>query len=104
MIKPTGIYESARHRGLKRLVEVDNGRQIRRDLLDRIRKILAALIAAPAPLERGGLVRPRQAEDMLGQIGEDQVGGDRRHLIEPGLAKLPLDIVFLGKTKAAVGL
>src|SRR5579875_1696011 len=50
------------------------------------------------------LIRPRQAEHVLGDIGEDEVGGDRRHRIEPGLAEFALDVEFLGKAEAAVGL
>ena len=38
---------------------------------------------------------------MLGQIRQDHVGGDRRHLIEPRLAELALHIVLLGETEAA---
>ncbi len=38
---------SVRHRGLKRLIENDDDREIRRDLVRRVRNILAALIAAP---------------------------------------------------------
>src|SRR6185295_4929113 len=40
-------------------------------------------------------VRPRQAEHMFGQIREDHVGRDRRHLIEPRFTELALDIVLL---------
>jgi proteic killer suppression protein len=32
---------------LKRLIEDDDGREIRRDLVNRVRRILTALIAAP---------------------------------------------------------
>lgn len=39
---------SIRHRGLRRLIEDDDGRGIRSDQLNRIRNILTALIAAPA--------------------------------------------------------
>lgn len=35
-----------RHKGLRRLIEVDDGRGIRHDLLGRVRNILTALIAA----------------------------------------------------------
>src|ERR1043166_3759467 len=49
-------------------------------------------------------VRARQAEHMLGQIGKDQVGRDRRHLVEPGLAELALDIELLGKAETPMGL
>jgi hypothetical protein len=38
---------SVKHRGLRRLIEDDDGRGIRQDLLDRVRKILAVLIVAP---------------------------------------------------------
>ena len=38
---------------------------------------------------------------MLGHEGQDEVGRDRRHLIEPGFTELALDVVFLGKRKAA---
>ena len=38
---------SIRHRGLKRFVEDDDDRGIRRDLVNRVRNILAALITAP---------------------------------------------------------
>ena len=38
---------SVRHRGLKRLIEDDDGREIRGDLVRRVRNILAALVAAP---------------------------------------------------------
>jgi proteic killer suppression protein len=38
---------SVRHRGLKRLLEDDDDREIRRDLARRVRNILAALVAAP---------------------------------------------------------
>ncbi|RNJ51641.1 type II toxin-antitoxin system RelE/ParE family toxin [Methylocystis hirsuta] len=38
---------SARHRGLKRFIEDDGDREIRRDLVNRVRRILTVLIAAP---------------------------------------------------------
>lgn len=38
---------SVRHRGLKRFIEDDDDREIRRDLVNRVRRILTALIAAP---------------------------------------------------------
>lgn len=37
---------SVRHRGLKRLIEDDDEREIRRDLVRRVRNVLAALISA----------------------------------------------------------
>jgi hypothetical protein len=41
---------------------------------------------------------------VLAQIGEDEVGGDRRRLIDAGLAPLALHIVFLGEAEPAVRL
>jgi proteic killer suppression protein len=38
---------SVRHRGLRRFLEDNDDRGIRRDLVDRVRKILAVLIVAP---------------------------------------------------------
>ena len=49
-------------------------------------------------------IRPRHAEHVLGEIAQDEVGRDRRHLVEAGLAELALDVVFLGEAEAAVGL
>lgn len=40
------IIRSVRHRGLRRLIEDNDTRGIRTDLVDRVRKILAVLIAA----------------------------------------------------------
>lgn len=37
---------SIRHKGLRRLIEENDGRGIRPDLLDRVRKILTAVFAA----------------------------------------------------------
>ena len=37
---------SVRHRGLRRLIEEDNPRFLRQNLVDRVRKILTALILA----------------------------------------------------------
>ena len=48
--------------------------------------------------------RTRQLEQMLGHIAHNQVGGDRRHLVQAGFAELALDVVFVGETEAAVGL
>jgi hypothetical protein len=41
------IVRSVRHRGLLRLIEDDDSRELRNDLVRRLRNILAALIAAP---------------------------------------------------------
>ena len=40
------IIRSVRHRGLRRFLEADDHRGVRRDLVNRMRNILAALIAA----------------------------------------------------------
>ena len=40
------LVRSVRHRGLRRLIEDDNPRLLRHDLVDRVRKILTALILA----------------------------------------------------------
>ena len=40
------IVRSVRHRGLRRLIENDNPRFLRRSLVDRVRKILTVLILA----------------------------------------------------------
>jgi toxin HigB-1 len=37
---------STRHRGLKRLIEDDDPRQLRRDLINKVRRILTALLSA----------------------------------------------------------
>src|SRR5215210_7639586 len=47
---------------------------------------------------------PRQSEDMLGDVGEDEVRGDGRDLEEPRLAELPLDVVLGVEAVAAEGL
>ena len=38
---------SVEHRGLKRLIEDDDSRELRRDLVARIRRVLTALVLAP---------------------------------------------------------
>ncbi len=50
------------------------------------------------------LERARQVEHVLGDVGQDEVGRDRGHLIQPRLAKFALDIVFTRKTEAAMEL
>ena len=64
------IIRSVRHRGLRRLIENDNPRLLRHDLVDRVRKILTVLILA---------------EDLDGFIADAPLGwrahrlsGDRR--------------------------
>src|SRR5690348_12234046 len=41
---------------------------------------------------------------MLGQIGQDQVGGDRRNLIQARFTELSLNVIFRCETKSSVGL
>ena len=48
-------FRSIEHRGLLRLIEDDDSRELRNDLVRRLRNILAALIAAP---DVGGVVGP----------------------------------------------
>src|SRR6266700_5147311 len=48
--------------------------------------------------------RPRQAEYMLGDIGQDQVRRDRGNLIQSGLTELALNVVVSGQAVAAIGL
>jgi hypothetical protein len=64
----------------------------------------ARSVAREARPGDSGSIRPWQAEDVLGEIAQDEVGRDRRHLVEPGLAELALDVVFLGEAEAAMGL
>ena len=49
-----------------------------------------------------GSVAARHAEDVLADVGKDEVRGDRCDLVEPGLAELALDVVLLGEAEAAV--
>ncbi len=45
----------------------------------------------------------RHAEHVLADIGEDQIGRDRRGLVEASLAPFALDVVFLREGKPAIG-
>jgi proteic killer suppression protein len=40
-------FRSISHRGLRRLIEDDDTREVRRDLVARIRRVLTALVLAP---------------------------------------------------------
>ncbi len=42
------IIRSISHRGLKRLIEDDDGREVRADLVKRIRRVVTALVLAPS--------------------------------------------------------
>lgn len=59
---------SVKHRGLRRLIEDNDGRGIRQDLLNRVRNILTVLILTPS------------MEDVRGPPGwrVHQLTGDRR--------------------------
>jgi len=68
------MIESFRHKGLKRLFEGDDRRQLRPDLVERIRIILAALDAANAvdAIEQAELPASspqRRLEGLLGCYG-----------------------------------
>src|SRR5467141_4730872 len=49
-------------------------------------------------------IRARKVQHVLGEIAEDEVGRDRRDLVQPRLAELALDVVLLGEAESAVGL
>src|SRR3954467_11755775 len=57
-----------------------------------------------AALMNARLERARQPEDVLGEVGEDEVGGDRRDEVQPCLAELALDVVLGGEAEAPVRL
>src|SRR5438876_924220 len=48
--------------------------------------------------------RSRHSEHVLGDVGENQVGRNRRHLVKARLAEFALHVVLRGETEAAVGL
>ena len=48
--------------------------------------------------------RARQAEHVLREVREDQVGRDRGDEVEAGLAEFALDVVLGGEAEAAEGL
>src|SRR5712691_7578257 len=45
-----------------------------------------------------------QAQHVLGEVAQHEVGRDRRDLVQARLAELALDVVLLGEAEAAVGL
>src|SRR5580704_19094664 len=51
-----------------------------------------------------GSERAWKSEHMFGDVGEDQIRRDRRHLIETRLAELALDVVFAGETESPMRL
>jgi hypothetical protein len=54
--------------------------------------------------ERSLLVRPGQAEDVLGEVIQHHLLRDRGDLEQPGLAPVALDVILLRVAVAAVGL
>src|SRR3954462_1908403 len=71
----------------------------------------AAAVAAARSRSRRRMVRSSspseaagQAEHVLGDVAEDQVGADRHHLVQPRLPELALDVVLVGEAVAAVEL
>ena len=66
----------------------------------------APTLPSPASRERGILssIATRQAEDVLGDVGQDQVGADRGHLVEARFTVFAFDVVFLGEAEASMGL
>src|SRR6266571_6273299 len=71
-----------------------------------------SILAKPGRLKSGRGVPPdgkhsvgaRQAEHMLGEVAQHQVGRYRRDLVEPRLAEFALDVVLLGEAEPTVGL
>src|SRR5271170_120882 len=51
-----------------------------------------------------GLVRARKSENLLGQVGEDELIGDRRDALNPRLAPVTLHVVLVRVAVAAVEL
>src|ERR1700674_1331942 len=44
------------------------------------------------------------AQHVLGEVRQNEIGRDRRHLIEPGLAEFAFDVIFFRKAETAMGL
>jgi addiction module HigA family antidote len=85
------IIRSVRHRGLLRLIEDDDGRELRSDLVRRLRNILAVLIAATdisgvtgPPGWRVHQLRGRPCRDME-HFGKRQLAPDLWHSAERNL-------------------
>src|SRR5712691_6909366 len=49
-------------------------------------------------------IRARQLKHVLGEVAQDEIGRDRRDLVQARLAELALDVVLLGEAESAVGL
>src|SRR5215472_18134125 len=48
--------------------------------------------------------RSRHAQHVLADVGEDEIGRNRRYLVETRLAELALDVVLAGEAESAVRL
>src|SRR5918999_1647218 len=65
--------------------------------------------AIPAPVTAENTVdrsleRPRQIEHVLGKVGKNQVGRDRRHEVQAVFPEFSFHVVLRGETEAAVRL
>ena len=49
-------------------------------------------------------IRARHPQHMLGEVRQNEIGRNRRYLIEARLAELAFDIVFFGEPETAMGL
>src|SRR5579871_4047504 len=59
----------------------------------------------PAPTSPGHArisIGARHAKHMLGHKRQDEIGRDRRDLVEPRLAEFALDVIFFRKAKSAM--
>src|ERR1700731_581428 len=63
-----------------------------------------AAVNGTKPVTMPGLVRARQSENLLGQVGEDELVGDRGDALNARLAPVALDVVLAGVAVAAVEL
>src|SRR5690606_21143241 len=83
---------------------VENDRRSFPPVVSLVRYAWKRLRRFPPYVRSASLKRARQLQQMLGHVGKNQVGGDRRHLVQPSLAELALHVVFVGEAEAAVGL
>src|SRR2546429_591630 len=62
----------------------------------------ARLPSSPICYPGQKLVRPGKAEYMFAYVGENEIGRDRCHLIQPGLPEFALDIIVNGEPVASI--
>ena len=77
--------------------------------MTRMRDMRRPADSGRAPMSDRGYVRPalvrsRHAQHMLGDVGEDEIGGDRRDLKQTSLPPFPLDVVFAREAETAMTL